>query len=360
MLLMAAAAADAPVPAGTRLKDLATIEGVRENPLIGYGLVVGLNGTGDKRQTVFPAQTLANLLERMGVQVAPTAMQVKNTAAVMVTATLPPFAQPGSRIDVTVAAVGDAGNLQGGLLVMAPLRAPDGTPYALAQGQVVTGGFAARGGASAVAVNHPTAGRIPQGAIVERAAPSVAPSGRVRLQLRQAEFSTAARVAAAINRRFDAATPIAASDNSALVSVTPPPEYAKRMVDFIAALEDVRVEADGRTRVVVNERTGTIVMGRDVRVRPVAILHGALSVEIQTTYEVSQPAPLSQGKTEVVPQTTVGAREEKAKTLTLHNGASVDDLVKALQAIGSTPRDVIAILQSLKAAGALEAELEVI
>jgi flagellar P-ring protein precursor FlgI len=327
--------------------------------LIGYGLVVGLQGTGDKRQTIFSAQTLTNMLDRMGVQVNPAALQVKNMASVVITANLPPFAQPGMRIDLTAAAIGDATNLQGGMLIATPLKGLDGQVYAVAQGSVVTGGFVARGGAGNTAsLNHPTAGRVPGGAIVERAAPTVRLGSTVRLQLRQADFTTAARIAATINERFGEgrATP----ESSGAVRVDTPPEYAQRGVEFMAAIESLTVLADRVARVVVNERTGTIVMGKEVKLSPVAIMHGALSIEIQTTFDVSQPPPLSPGDTAVVPNVNVQVKEEKAKTLVLKGGATVEELVRALQSIGATPRDVIAILQNLKAAAALEADLEVI
>ncbi|MGA2268956.1 MAG: flagellar basal body P-ring protein FlgI [Bryobacteraceae bacterium] len=344
-----------------RLKDLVAIEGVRDNQLIGYGLVVGLAGTGDRQQTIFSNQSLTNILERMGIAVSPTAIRVKNTAAVMVTATLPPFAQPGTRIDTTEAAMGDAMNLQGGILVLTSLRGADGQVYAVAQGPVVTGGFVAGRGGATQMVNHPTVGRTPNGATVERAAPSVAPKTVVRLQLEQSDFTTSARIVEAINKKFTgAAAPLARAENAGLISVTIPPEFASRATEFLAELENVTVEADRRARVVINERTGTIVLGKDVRIAPVAILHGNLNVEIQTSFAVSQPAPLAQGTTEVVPQTTVGAKEEKARNIILKQGATVEELVRALAAIGSTPRDIIAILQNLRMAGALEAEVEVI
>jgi flagellar P-ring protein precursor FlgI len=347
-------------PAATRLKDLASIEGVRDNQLIGYGLVVGLAGTGDRQQSVFSAQSLTNMLARMGVTVNPTSIMVRNTAAVMVTATLPPFAQPGTRIDVTAAAIGDASNLQGGLLVLTPLRGADGSVYAVGQGAVVTGGFSASRTGTQQTVNHPTVGRVPNGAIVERASPTPTPAHRVRLQLRQADFTTAARVADAVNRNFSSgAGPIARAENSGLVAVDIPPGYAERTIEFVSELENLRVDADRAARVVVNERTGTIVMGKDMQIAPVAVMHGNLTVEIQTRFEVSQPQPGAAGTTEVVPQVRLGAREEKAKNLILKEGATVEDLVRALSAIGSTPRDIIAILQNLRAAGALDAELEV-
>jgi len=355
ILLMAASL----LPAA-RLKDLVTIEGVRDNQLIGYGLVVGLAGTGDRRQTMFSAQSLTNMLERMGVSVPPTAIRVNNTAAVMVTATLPPFAQPGSRLDVTAAAIGDCNNLQGGILVLTSLRGADGQVYAVAQGPVMTGGFVAGKSGNSQTVNHPTVGRAPAGAIVERAAPSVAPKGVIRLQLRQSDFTTTARIVEAVNKSFQVDKDPARAENSGVVAVAVPSDYSARTVEFVSALENLTVDADRPARVVINERTGTIVLGKDVRVAPVAILHGNLSVEIQTTVNVSQPGPLAQGTTQATPQTTTAAREEKARNVILKQGATVEELVRALAAIGSTPRDVIAILQNLRSAGALEAEVEVI
>jgi flagellar P-ring protein precursor FlgI len=348
-------------PEGTRLKDLVSIEGVRDNQLVGYGLVVGLNGTGDKTQTVFSPQSLTNLLARMGIQVNPTAILVKNTAAVLVTADLPPFAQPGTRIDISVAAIGDSTNLRGGVLILTPMKGPDGQVYAAAQGSVVTGGFVAGRGGSSQTVNHPTAGRVPNGAIVEKLAPSVAPGGRIKLQLRQADFTTAARITSAINKKFgsNGAGP-ARAENSALITVETPALYKTSVVEFLGEIENIAVEQDHPARIVINERTGTIVMGKDVRIAPVAILHGTLTVEIQTSLITSQPEPLSSGQTVVTPQTTVTTKEEKARNIVLKQGASVEELVRALTAIGSTARDIIAILQNLKAAGALEAELEVI
>jgi flagellar P-ring protein precursor FlgI len=355
LLLLSSLALPSRAP-GARLKDLAAIEGVRDNQLVGYGIVVGLAGTGDRRQTIFSAQSLANLLERMGVQVSGAALRVNNTASVMVTATLPPFAQSGGRIDVTVASMGDASNLQGGLLLMTPLKGPDGQVYAVAQGPVVTGGFGAGRAGSSRTVNHPTVGRVAEGALVERQAPSVSPTGLVKLQLRRADFTTASRVTAAINKQFGAA--LANAENAAVIAVRMP--ASKSSADFVAGLEAVEVEADSRTRIVINERTGTIIMGKQVRIRPVAIMHGNLSVEIRTHFDVSQPAPLSQGKTVVVPDVKVQAKEEKASNIMLDDGATVEDLVRALSSIGSTPRDVIAILESLRVAGALEADMEVI
>ncbi len=344
-----------------RLKELVSIEGVRDNQLIGYGIVVGLAGTGDSQQTIFSNQSLTNVLQRMGIAVSPTAIRVKNTASVMVTATLPPFAQPGMHIDATVAAVADAANLRGGILVLTSLRGADGQVYAVAQGPVVTGGFVAGRGGSTQTLNHPTVGRSPGGATVERPAPSVEPKAVVHLQLREWDFTTSARIVEAINKRFSGEkTVLAHAENPGLVSVAIPAEYAARTSEFMAELEGLPVEADRGAKVIVNERTGTIVLGKEVRIAPVAIMHGNLNVEIQTAFAVSQPAPLSPGNTTVLPQTTTSVKEEKARNVVLKQGATVEELVRALAAIGSTPRDVIAILQSLRSAGALEGELEVI
>jgi len=354
-----------PGATGTRLKELASLEGVRDNQLIGYGLVVGLSGTGDKAQTVFSLQTLTNMLRRMGVVVDPTQISVRNIAAVMVTATLPPFAQPGTRIDITAAAIGDSTNLQGGLLVLTPLKDANGETYAVAQGSILTGGFLAGRGGNTQTVNHPTVGRLPGGAIVEKAPPSVEPTSKLKLQLHEADYTTAAHIVDALNKHFGAnappdTEPVAHAESSAVVAVNIPQVYASRTVEFVAEMETLTVEPDHREKIVISEKTGTIVLGKDVKLSPVAILHGALTVEIRTTLEVSQPAPGSSGQTVVVPQTKVDAKEEKAKSVSLDKGATVDQLVRALQGIGSTPRDIITILDSMRSAGALDADIEVL
>ena len=352
-----------PVLAGTRevrLKELVSLEGVRDNQLVGYGLVVGLNGTGDKRQTLFTAQSLTNILQQMGVTVQPLQILIRNTAAALVTATLPPFAQPGSRIDATVAAIGDASNLQGGLLIMTSLRGIDGQVYSVAQGPVVTGGFVVGAAGTSQTVNHPTVGRLPAGATIERLAPSASPANQVKLQLHQADFTTAVRIADAVNHHFSASPSIAHADNSGLVSIAVPPTFSSRGAEFVAELEGLTVETDRPAKVVINERTGTIVMGKEVRVSPVAIMHGNLTVEIQTAFNVSQPNPLAAGSTTVVPQVNVEAKEQKARNVVLKEGATVEELVRALSSIGSTARDIIAILQALRSAGALESEIQVI
>lgn len=348
--------------ATSRIKDLVSIEGVRDNQLIGYGIVVGLAGTGDRQQTVFSVQSLTNILQRMGVTVPPAAIIVRNTASVLVTATLPAFAQPGSKVDVDVAAIGDSSNLQGGLLILTSLRAANGKVFAVAQGSVVTGGFVAGRGGNSQTVNHPTVGRIVDGAIVEQAPPSITPTDSLNLQLRRPDFVTASRMAEIINKKFNSSSQVTAQAiNSGLVSVHVPRSYQGKTVDFVATVEDIEMDADHSARIAINERTGTIVLGGDVHIAPASILQGNLSVQIQTTYAVSQPAPFSKvGQTEVVPEVNVTATQDKAKNVVLKEGATVDDLVHSLMAIGSTPRDIIAILQSLKAAGAIDAEIQIL
>jgi len=343
--------------AATRLKDLVTIEGVRDNQLMGYGLVVGLAGTGDRRQSVFSAQSLTNLLERMGLTVDPSAIQVKNTAAVMLTATLPPYSQAGSRIDVTVSAMGDSPSLQGGVLLMTGLKGPDDQVYAVAQGPLVLGGFVAGTGGNTQSQNHPTVGRIPNGAIVERGAPTANLTSHLRLQLERADFATAARIAEALNKRFG---DVAQAENEALVAVTLPAEYDTKVTEFVAEMERLTVETDVEAVIVVNERTGTIVMGKDVQIEPVAIMQGNLNVEVQTTTSVSQPIAPGAGTTQVVQQPNLAVKQEKSRNVMLDKGATVEELVRALTDIGSSPRDIISILQNLKSAGALNADLRVI
>ena len=342
-----------------RLKDLVTIEGVRENMMIGYGLVVGLRGTGDRQQTVFSTQSLANVLQKMGVNVAPTALRVNNIASVMVTGELPAFASPGTKLDVTVSSIGDAASLQGGTLLLTSLKAANGEVYAVAQGPISTGGFAAGGRGTSVQVNHPTVGRVPEGAIVERPAPTVRPDpAGFRLQLRRPDFITAARIGEALAKAFPDAVVVA--ENSAAVAVRMPAEYRARPVEFIARMDTIDVETDRRAKVVLNERTGTVVIGSDVKIAPVAVLHGNLTVQIVTDFAVSQPAPFSPGETVVTPRTDVRVEEQQARQVLLKQGASVEELIKALMTIGSTPRDIIAIMQSISASGALDADLEVI
>ncbi len=340
------------------IRDLASIEGVRENPLIGYGMVVGLAGTGDRRQTMFSVQTLANILQKMGVQIPAGSVSVKNVAAVFVTASLPAFARPGTQIDITVSSIGDATTLEGGTLLLAPLYGADGQVYAEAQGAVTLGGYTAgKSGTNSKQVNHPTAGRIPNGGLVERdVSIDLRKLARISLLIRDPDFRLSSEMAAAINQ--EVGRPMATAVDSGRVELQNVP--VNGISELMARLLSLKVEIHPRARVVVSERTGTIVMGKDVRLSAVSILHGDLSIEIATDYQVSQPAPFSNGQTAVVPDTQVEAKDDKTKRIELGEGASVEQLVNGLQAIGATARDVVAILQAIKAAGALEADLEVI
>jgi flagellar P-ring protein FlgI len=344
-----------------RIKDVATIEGVRDNQLIGYGIVVGLNGTGDSQQTVFPVQTLISTLQRMGVNVPTTgsanSLRVQNMAAVFIAATLPPFAEPGTKLDVTVSSAGDARSLNGGLLLMTPLYGPDGRIYAQGQGPIVLGGYAAAANGNAKVVNHPTTGRIPGGAMVERGVPldlSRLPS--LSILLNEADFRTAERMADAINS--DLRRPLAHAADSRRIDLHPQP--GEDLPALLARVEAVEIETFPRAKVVVNERTGTVVIGGDVRLQPVSILHGGLVVNVISDVAVSQPGPLSNGTTQTVQETRVEAQDKPVNQIVLKRGATVDDLVQELQGIGASARDVISILQAMKEAGALEAELEVL
>jgi len=343
-----------------RLRDISTIEGVRDNLLIGYGLVVGLKRTGDSQQTLFPTQTLANILQRMGVQITVASVQVRNVAAVFVTATLPPFARPGTRIDVAVASVGDAKTLEGGLLLLTPLHASDGQVYAAAQGPLTIAGYTAGQHGNVVQVNHPTTARIPEGAIVERdISVDISHLKNVAFLLREPDFNVARDAAAAINKEFGAS--LAHATDGSRVEVNAEQLGAEGMPGFLARIGNVSVAVPPVAKVIINERTGTVVLGSDVSLGACSVLQGSLGVEIKTTYEVSQPAPLSKtGETVVVPQTNIQAKEGPAQTVRLKEGATVEDLIRGLQAIGASARDIIAILQAIKAAGALQADVEVI
>ena len=356
-VLFCLAAAGQETVRSVQIRDLATIEGVRENPLVGYGMVIGLAGTGDRRQTVFSTQTLANILLKMGVTIPASAVSVKNVAAVFVTASLPPFSRPGTQIDVTVSSIGDATSLEGGTLLLAPLYAADGQVYAEAQGPVTLGGYSAGRAGNSKQVNHPTAGRVPNGGLVERdTSLDLRRLSSIALLAREPDFRTTRDMAAAINHEIGG--PVATAIDGRRVELTSLPPAG--LPELLARLLSLKVEIHPHAKVVVSERTGTIVMGRDVRLTAVSILHGDLTVEISTDYQVSQPAPFSQGKTSVVPETQLETKEEKVKHIELSEGASVQQLVEGLQAIGATARDVVAILQAIKAAGALQAELEVI
>jgi flagellar P-ring protein FlgI len=344
-----------------RVKDVATVEGIRDNPLVGYGLVVGLHGTGDSTQTVFPIQTLIATLERMGVTLPQTGtastLRVQNMAAVFVTATMGPFLRPGNMMDLTVSSAGDARSLEGGVLLMTPLYGPDGQIYAQGQGPLVLGGYEIASNGNSRQFNHPTTGRIPNGAIVERQVPlELKQMKKFSLLLDHEDFRTAERLAEAVNR--DLKRPLARAVDSRRIDLSP--SDSEDIPTLLAAVEAVEVEVYPRAKVVVNERTGTVVIGGDVRLQPVSILHGGLTVDVVSEFQVSQPNPFGQGTTEVVQQTQVQAQEHPVSHIELKQGATVDDLVQNLQQVGATARDIISILQAMKEAGALEAELEVL
>lgn len=357
-ILIAASLAASPALSASRIKDIVEFEGVRDNMLVGYGIVVGLNGTGDSlRNAPFTRQSLEGMLERMGVNTRDANINTKNVAAVMVTARLPAFAAAGSPVDATVSAMGDAKSLQGGTLLVTPLMGADGEAYAVAQGTVQTGSISA-GGASGSSISKgvPTAGRIAGGALVERELGfQLASMGQMRMTLRNPDFTTSRRIAEAVNRQFPGT---AYAQNPTIVAVRPPAGHD--MTAFMAQIENISVNPDTPAKVVIDEVSGVIVMGEAVRVSTVAIAQGNLTIRVQEFPAVVQPAPFSQGETVVVPQTQVDVEEEKGKQfLTVRSGASLSDLVAGLNALGVTPRDMISILQTIKAAGALQADIEV-
>jgi flagellar P-ring protein precursor FlgI len=342
-----------------RIKDIVDIKGARQNQLVGYGLVVGLFGTGDGKNSVFTSQSLAALLNKMGVTVDPKQLKGNNVAAVMVTADLPPFARVGSQIDVLVSSIGGAESLQGGTLLLTPLRAADGQVYAVAQGPVSTGGFVVKGASAGIAKNFPTVGRVADGALVEREL-SVAfnKKHRLCLALRAPDFTTASRVAAAINASvFNRA---ASTPDGGTVDVIIPQRYLGNVVAFVSMIENLEVTPDVESKVVINERTGTVIMGETVRISTVAIAHGNLSIQINESANVSQPLPFSDGRTVAIPQTDVAVQEGRSPIYLMNQGVSIGAVVRALNALGVSPRDLIAIFQALKAAGALQAKLEII
>ncbi len=344
-----------------RIKDVATIEGVRDNTLIGYGLVVGLNGTGDKAGTTFTIQSLVAMLTKMGVFLDPSTVKVKNVAAVIVTSRLPAFMKPGNRIDVVVSSLGDATSLAGGTLLLTPLRGPDQQVYALAQGPLSVGGFVG-GDATKVQKNHPTVGTIAAGALVEKEVETgFAGKGYVTLNLRNHDFTTATRVAQAINLRMGEETTAVTVDAGA-VRFQVPEHYLGRVTDLIGIVEMLDIEVDTPAKVVVNERTGTVVMGSDVRISEVAVSHGNLTVRIQKQLKVSQPLPFGpEGSiTAIVPDEEVILTEEDDKLVLLREGATIGGVVRGLNAIGVSPRDMISVLQAIKASGALQADLEIL
>lgn len=349
------------VPHAERLKDLASIQGVRQNQLIGYGLVVGLDGSGDQTtQTPFTVQSVASMLQQMGVNLPPgTTLQLKNVAAVMVTASLPAFAQPGQTLDITVSSMGNAKSLRGGTLLMTPLKGADNQVYAMAQGNLLVGGVGASAGGGKVQVNHLSVGRISAGATVERAVPSALGQGdMIYLELRDTDFSTVSRVVEAINQRFGADT--AGAVDGRVIRVRAPAGSDAR-VAFLGALESISITpAQTVAKVILNARTGSVVMNQSVTLDTCAVSHGNLSVIIDTEPVISQPAPFSEGQTVVTQRSQIEIRKEPGQVMMLKAGAALADVVKALNAIGATPQDLLAILQAMKAAGALRAELEII
>ena len=357
LLLMVASAA---AQAGTRVKDITALKGVRDNQLVGYGLVVGLQGSGDSlRNATFTEQSLQSMLDRMGINVRGGALRTRNVAAVIVTADLPPFAGRGSRIDATVSSLGDASSLMGGTLILTPLTGADGATYAVAQGQVSVSGFAAVGQSETVTQGVPTAGRIPNGALIERElSPEAQDAGPLALELKNPDFKTAVQIADAINaygtRRFG--RKVAQERDSRVVRLSRP--AALSTARFMAEIGDLTVEPDTPARVVVDARTGTVVIGQDVQISTVAVTHGNLTVRITETPEVSQPGALSNGQTVVTSQTAVAA-EQSGGQMRIVGGANLRTLVRGLNQIGLKPTGIIAILQAIKSAGALQAELVV-
>jgi len=344
-------------PALARIKDIASIEGIRDNQLVGYGIVVGLQGTGDSQQTTFPVQTLVSTLLRMGVSVPAGSIRVQNLAAVFVSASLPAFADSGAKIDVTASSAGDAKSLEGGVLLMTPLYGADGRIYAQAQGALVVGGYSVASNGSSRTVNHTTTARIPQGAMVERASPTnLGELHSFNLLLNEADFRSAEAMSDAVSREV----PGVASQvrDSGHVEVRIP--MGQDVPAMLAKIEAIEVPFFPRARVIVNERTGTVVIGGTVTLQPVSILHGGLSVNVVTSYKVSQPNGLSSGTTTTVAESKIDANEQAVNRIELREGATVEELVRDLQQIGATARDVISILQAMQAAGALGAEIEVL
>jgi flagellar P-ring protein precursor FlgI len=366
-----------------RVRDITSIEGVRDNMLVGYGLVVGLRGTGDRQQTIFTVQTLANAMQKMGVLITPSTVVVKNVAAVFITASLPPFARPGSRVDVTISSIGDAQSLEGGVLLMSALHGPDGQVYAEAQGPLVMGGYSAGTGTNRKDVNAANVGLIPQGAIVERdTAVDLSGFKTVSLLLRNPDFTTAADIAEVVNKEFNKSV-ATALDNSR-VDINVAGASAQSVTTLISRVQNLMLKVQTPAKIIINERTGTIVMGGEVKLSPVSVIHGSLSIQVVTSYDdvgatpvggLGQPADNGQGgeggdrkgkggglqtlQPIVVPEQSLNASDDAAQTMKLDQGANVDELVKGLHAIGTTAHDVVAILQAIRAEGGMQAELEV-
>lgn len=349
-----------PAPGATRIKDIAYVQGVRGQQLIGYGLVAGLNGTGDTQRSTFTIQSVTSMLKRFGITVPQADLRLRNVAAVMVTTTAPPFGKEGGSIDVTVSSLGDATSLQGGTLLLTPMSGLDGEVVATAQGAVSVGGMSVRQNGSEVRRNHTAAGRVPGGAILEKTvATPLGSDSTVTVVLTQADFTTASRIVQAVNAKFS--KDIAVAHDASAVSVTVPEEFRKnRLIEFISSLELQEIDPDVAARVVINERTGTVVVGGNVSILAVAISHGGLNIEIQSTPVVSQPSPFSQGQTVVTQMTTIMASSDTTAMVPIAGAATVQDVAKALNALKVSPRDIIAVFQALKESGALKAELVII
>ncbi len=346
------------VAAPVRVKELVDVQGVRDNALFGYGLVVGLAGTGDSQMVTFTAQSIAGMLGRLGIRIDPSSVWVRNTAAVMVTARLPSYSRPGTRIDVNVGSMGDARSLAGGVLLVTPLTGPDGQVYAIAQGPVQAGGFEVSAAGSRTQKNQPTSGTVPSGASIERAVLANLEKGPLLLGLRRPDFTTALRISDAINKALGGES--AHALDPASVEIRPAAEWKGKMVGLLAKIETLEVDPDQRARIVVSERTGTIVAGEGVRIRPVAVAHGGLSIQVKQTPFASQPNAMSQGGRTVTGRTAnIEAREATGRAVALPATTTVEDLVKALNMIGVGPRDLVAVLEAMKAAGAIDADLEV-
>lgn len=358
LILMCLGSLSVYASSATRIKDIVKVQGVRSNQLNGYGLVVGLNGTGDSSKSIETLQSIANMLKSFGVSISTAQLQPKNVAAVMVTAQLPPFAKQGDDIDIAVSSIGDAKSLQGGILLQTPLKAANGSIYAVGQGPLAVGGYSVGGGGSNSQKNFPTVALVPSGAIVEREVPmAYAVNGELRLSLSEPDFTTATRISASIAQHFGN---IASATDPGTVVINIPSRYQNNIVGFVSILEELPVYPDAIAKIVINERTATVVMGTHVTIDEVSVAQGGLTVKISKTSSVSQPPPFSGGSTAVTNSTTVDAQEKPVNLILLPAASSVGDVVNALNAVGATPQDIISILQAIKAAGALHADLQII
>lgn len=359
-IVLAAVCTHFPAPSAdaARIKEIGVISGVRANQLIGYGLVVGLNGTGDKANTVFTNQTLANMLEKMGIRVDPAATRVNNVASVMVVADLPPFSKAGNKIDAIVSSIGDSKSLEGGILLITQLKGADGEVYGVAQGPIVVGGFTASGQGGSVQKNHPTVGRIPNGVSIEREIGyEFVKADTITISLKYPDFTNARRIEEQINTLF---RNTAYAEDGGTIKVEIPDQLKHNPVKFLSLIENIEIRPDTMGKIVVDEKTGTVVIGENVNISTVAVSHGNISIQIKEDQKVSQPLPFGQGRTVTTPDTKIKVEEEKGHFVVMEGGVTIKELVSALNAIGISTRDVIAILQTIKAAGALHAELEVI